>query len=424
MNGIAVFDPANGHWKTVLCPRVELGSENRFYYRSALLKDNLYHSDGGIIQKFSATSGAGEVLPISDGENYELFTVADHLYAANESTIFEIINSGKETRLLVSTRRNPPVTILDREALGIPLLVEGPNHTLRVIGKDKIFSLVNNDWVEDSLAPPRSLTPQTMSQGVLFRDYPGGESKPDSLLYLGAETQSPELVMSQKAKASKFFRQSGYYQRNTNSAIVPTARWKKPEGLALAKLPATTRGSELYLLADHSEAQQILSTNRVLEMNKILPKDGYHAALFCFSRDSSEPQTVLLRFDSADGCPPAIGIDPKLRPPFPRTPPVWMVFGGKFLILGVEKGDVALSTEENAVGAGYKTGIWLVPLSQIDSDIAAQRKLQLTQKSFGRKSRQDLLDQYDKDYNGVIELDEKEVALGDWSFIESELEYD
>jgi hypothetical protein len=371
-SAIAVFDPDSEKLEIIPCPRVDVAVENKFRYRSTIFRGQIYHSNGGEISRYDRKARKWEVLPISNGVNYQLFNVADHLYAADDTSIFEITDSGKSTRLLASTRRNPPVTLLDRQNLGVPLLVEGPNRSLRVIGKDKIFTLMNNDWAEDGAAPKQSWTPQILSWGVLFRYDPDGTSQPDSLSYLATETKAPELLMFQQAEPSKFIRPPDFYHRQTNSVEVSASSWKKPEGLALAKLPAAVNGSDLYLLVDHAQTQNIVDSENVIQMRKISPKGDYHAALLRYSHDTPEPLTVYLRFDSPDGCPPASGIDPEVRPPFPRMPPIWMVFSHQFLILGIEPPERNLTPENNNLGLGYKTGIWLLPLSQLET-IAAQK---------------------------------------------------
>ena len=62
--------------------------------------------------------------------------------------------------------------------------------------------------------------------------------------------------------------------------------WNLPPELSLPNLPAAVRQSVLYLMVDHSEAQDVVNEQQHLIIGKkIFPKDGCHAALLCFSRD-------------------------------------------------------------------------------------------------------------------------------------------
>jgi len=232
-SGIAIFDPATEHLDSISCPRFDVAMANSFHYCTTLFRGEVYHSDGARISRYDRKTQKWEVLPISNGINYELFNVADHLYAADDSTIFEIVDSGKSTRLLCSTRRNPPVTLLDRQNLGTPILTEGPNHSLRVIGKDKTFILANNDWVQEGKAPQHSWTPQIFPEGVLFRYHPGGLGQPDHLSYLAVATNSPELLLLQQGRVQKNLVYNPDQYKRINAALIQAPLWSRPKGLAL-----------------------------------------------------------------------------------------------------------------------------------------------------------------------------------------------
>src|ERR1017187_4204392 len=136
-SAIAILDPALEHWDVIGCPEVDITVQNSLYHRSVLLHGELFNCDGGQIKKFDFQNRQWMILKISDGNNYELFAANGHLYAASRDIIFEISDGGKSTQILASTRRNPPVTALDREDLGTPILLTGPEQSLRVVAKNK-----------------------------------------------------------------------------------------------------------------------------------------------------------------------------------------------------------------------------------------------------------------------------------------------
>ncbi len=63
-------------------------------------------------------------------------------------------------------------------------------------------------------------------------------------------------------------------------------------------------------------------------------------------------------------------------------PPAWMLFTTNFLFCGLESSDMLIPNNElNLIGAVYKPGVWVLPLDQIESAVAAQKQNQLEQKS-------------------------------------------
>ena len=290
-SAIAILNPATEHWDIISCPKEDIESQNNFYHRSTLLHGEVFNCDGGQIKKYDSISQQWQVLPVSNGNNYELFAINGHLYAASGDMIFEILDGGKSTRILASARRNPPASTLDREGLGTPTLFEGPNHSLRVCTSSKIFTWTGNDWHEDSSMPPSSFQPEIFMDGVLFRQAADGLSQPMSLSLLATETNAAELCLFQKMPVPK-----GVISMLPPAVTPPSpnSSWEMPSNLFLANLPAAIRQSDLYLLMDHSEAVQ----------NKVVGKDGYNAALLCFSHDLPLPQKIFLKFDDSDGCPP------------------------------------------------------------------------------------------------------------------------
>ena len=165
---IALFDPALARWDVIECPEAEILAQNNFYHRSALVRGDLFTCNGGQIRKYDFQNQQWRVLAVPDGSNYELFAVNGHLYAASRNMIFEILDGGKSTRILASLRRSPPASALDRQDLGTPTLFAGPDDSLRVSTKNKIFAWTGDDWREVCAAPPASFPAAIFEDGVLF----------------------------------------------------------------------------------------------------------------------------------------------------------------------------------------------------------------------------------------------------------------
>lgn len=374
---IAMLDPAVGHWDVIGCPSVDIGSQNRFYHRTTLLQGRLYNCDGGQIRQYDFTSGQWQALKISDGNQYQLFAVDGRLFAANGNSILEIIDGGKSTRILASTRRQPSVSRLDAKELGSPSLFEGPNDSLRVSAGAKIFTLAGADWQEEMLAPSASFPPEIFPDGVLFRHDGNGLNPALSLAFLSRNASTAELYLRQAGTPFAV----NYVPRRPPAEFA-NPRWPMPPDVCLASLPAAVRQSELYLLVDHSQPQNVYGRPQSgggIVGRIFLPKDktGYNAALLGFSPDVPRTQKLFLNFSAVDSCQPLTGDDPSVAG-FPGPPPAWMGFAGQFLIFGLEVPRDSFGPRmQQHTSVGGKAGVWLMPTSQLDEAIAAQKQIQL-----------------------------------------------
>lgn len=412
---IALFDPATEHWEVIHCPDEAVESQNRFYHRSVLLRGELFTCAAGQIQKYNFQNQQWEVLNISDGNNYELFAINGQLYAANQNVILEIIDGGKSTRILASTRRQPPASALDTQEWGTPTLFSGADHSLRVGAKNQILIWTNDDWSEICPAPPASFTPAIFPDAVLFQSG-GWNTEPARISSLATESNQVEFCLE------KSVRQAGY--PNVANPVAPSnPLWKLPPDLSLPNLSASVWQSDLYLLADQSDsvdAQQHLTTGK-----KNTSPGGYNTILFCFAQGESLPQKIFFNFDPSVGCPPAAGAGSDSRPMIREMglAEPWMLFTTNFLICGRERLE---SLAGNSEPAGYKAGIWLIPRAQLDATLADQKLSQLAQQTQAaatvKQAQQNLFAKYDRNHNGVIDPDEREAALDDPAFIASQLD--
>jgi hypothetical protein len=426
---IAILDPATEHWSVINGFEVGLPERNSYYHRTARLHGELFTCDGGQIRKYDFQNRQWHVLDISDGNNYELFAVNGRLYAADENAIFEIVDGGKATRMMASTRRRPPMSALDTETLGTPTLFAGPHGSLRAgVGK-KVFTWMDKDWREDPITLPAPFSPEIFAEGILFHQVGDGFDRATGVYFLATESSTPELWFRQEQPTPAYVSPANFPRPGANAPPPLEPLWKLPADLILARLPAAVRQADLYLLADHSTAQNIVDEQQhVIVGKKILPQDGYHAALLCYSRDLPEPQKLFLRFDAPEGCPPVTGNDSARGQMLPGKPPIWLLFTPDYLLCGLEKPDNILPGGSGRKGCA--NGIWLVPLAQIEAAVAEQKQIQLTRKTQERaqavvaaeQTRKNLLAKYDRNHDGFIEPNEREEALDDPVFIESELD--
>jgi hypothetical protein len=413
-DGIALLDPATGHWEVLAAPEAGLTTQNRFYNRTTLLGGEVYTCEAGQIQHYDRASQQWQVLPVSDGVNYELFAVAGKLYAASKNQIFEIAADGKSTRLLASNRRQPPASPLDTEDLGTPLLFAGPNHSLRVSTKNNIYAWTGNDWQTVCAAPPAGLAREFDNAGVLF--FADGWKLSGGISRLLLTSNRVEYCLESSDGPGRMA-----------GAAAPTQfEWKLPTPtMILGNLPAALRQNDLYLLVDHAASQDAKAEAQPNSTGKrISAQNGYEAELLCYTYYLPAAAPVYLRFDNAEGCPPVTGHNPATVAMPPALPPGWLEFTPGGLLCGLENPDRWMPGAADKVDSHYKAGVWVLPLAPIDRAVAAQRQAQQSQVAGVAEAakkqqlttaqfQKDFLNKYDHNHNGVLDPEERAEAKDD-----------
>jgi hypothetical protein len=417
---IALLDPVKGEWNVISCPEPALAAQNNLYYRSTLLRGALFTSDGQKIQQYDFQSRRWKVLGLSTEDNFQLFAIRGRLYAANGTTILEIVDGGKSSRVLASTRRNPPASTLDRlPELGIPILFEGADHSLLVWVQNKIYAWAQDDW-QEKIEASSVVQPQLFDAGLLFRTGASSGQLPRIFRFLGGAT-SPTLCLIERVPPEHpEFR--NLYRPTAGSLSPQKPLWRCPEKMALGNLPVALRREDLFLLADRSGVRQIVNDRHLIVKEEIVPHNGCNAELFCFSHELRTPQIVRLKFEAPNGCPPVPGVDLGARWVFGRSPPGWMVFAGDLVCFGLESSGIE-SSEWHRVGC--PPGIWTMAASELEAVSAVERKIQLAEISRERLAiehrQQAVIAKYDRNHNGRVDLEERSDALIDPAFLEMEV---
>lgn len=430
-SAIAIFDPSAEKWDIVTDPVDDfqtLDWTNRSreieysFHDDILFRDDLFLSEDDWIKKFDFRNREWHTLPLSKQEVNRLFAVEGHLFAVSGNAISEITDDEKGTRILASTRRRPAVAVLDSlNDLGSPVLFAGPNKFLRACIGNKIYSWDGKDWPEIF---DFGFIPQTevFEEGVLFKqgihffpyEPPGVQDKHyniETLWILQKDQSKPELCLYEKAKKEPGRNQQGPVEQ------VPEAVWQLPKDESLINSGVTFYRSNLYFFVDHA-----IVTNVADQYHwTVLEKDGYHAQLICLSRDCPDPVVVPLKFDLDRGPAPLKCLADKTSNLLSDDPQLtWLFFSGDQLYIGQKR----------------TLGVWTIPISEVDLAVAAQKQIQLAKKAqekaqaaaAAEQYRQDLekrhqdMGKYDRNHNGVIDPEEKEEALDDPAFIESELD--
>jgi len=421
----AIFNPKDQSWELVRYPSSDDSPDHLPWelerVPAEIFQGRFYFRDEDKIKQYDFPTRQWKTLDVRVQPNTGLDALDGHLYAVNRESIFEITDGGKGTRILASTRRRPAASALDSlDSLGSPVLFSRPNHSLGVVIGSKVFVWNGSDWTGlFSLDFPRS-SPQAeaLDDAVIFRfkspDYSA------MLWFWDKSKPAPELSLYEKSKPPP------YVTLGSKPAPPPAkAVWTSPGGDSLVSAPGTFWKSNLYFFVEHAKVIEVDphltaeeksgekplgSMERGRRQWTITDKDGYHAKLVCLSRDCAEPIVVPLKFDLEHGQPPLYSLGARMAPPGSDAGPTWIFFTSDTLY----------------VGQPEALGIWAIPVSEVEAAVAAQRQVMLGNKARATRDaeqrRKDMLAKYDHNHNGSIDPDEKEAALDDPAYIESEMD--
>jgi TolB-like protein len=368
--GAAWFEPETGNWlAATLTDPISYETRNIFSGHSTVWRGELYTSNNGRLQRFNRQNHAWETKDLAVQGNYRLCNLDGHLYITDYNTIQEVTDDGRGTKLLASIQRQPPASLLDKQgALQKLVLFTDGQHSLRASVHDKIYTWTGSDWQED-FAMPSIFYPESFVDGLLTRSF-GGSGNVSGVFRISGCSNRIETCFSPNPPAvnNRSRPQSGSVSKGFSSPL-----WAMPTNLFVIGLPAALRGSDLYLLADHSEKKRTADNYSVKE--DFLTRDGYHAGLLRYSPDDLRPKKILLRFENAEGCAPLTAMNPEAWPMFTQLPSTWMLFAGGQLCLGVQDpkkvGYLDGADFEQMPGTGHPPGVWIIPLSELDAAFAA-----------------------------------------------------
>jgi TolB-like protein len=368
--GAAWFEPETGNWLTAtLTDPTSYETRNIFSGHSTVWRGELYTSNNGRLERFNRQKRVWETNDLAVQGNYRLCNLDGHLYITDYNTIQEVTDDGRGTKLLASIQRQPPTSLLDKQgALQKLVLFTDGQHSLRASVHDKIYTWTGSDWQED-FAMPSIFYPESFVDGLLTRSF-GGSGNVSGVFRISGCSNRIETCFSPNPPPvnNRSRPQSGSVSKGFSSPL-----WAMPTNLFVIGLPAALRGSDLYLLADHSEKKRTADNYSVRE--DFLTRDGYHASLLRYSPDDLRPKKILLRFENAEGCAPLTAMNPEAWPMFTQLPSTWMLFAGGQLCLGVQDpkkvGYLDGADFEQMPGTGHPPGVWIIPLSELDAAFAA-----------------------------------------------------
>jgi TolB-like protein len=421
---IALLDPETGRCDVIPHPRAPLPVVNwqpgdtSF---NTLFHGELFQSDGNGISRYDANSKAWDALGICTDDNYLLFTVAGRLYAASSRLICEIVERGRETRILASTRRYPPVVELDKlNDLGTPMLFEGPRRSLRVLVRGRVYEWDQTDWRPHGELPETSL-PEASESGTLFR---GGPDRKASMVlqFLSLDKGEPELLLYSPPQPGPGVVGGHGAGPSWAQPAAPRPVWKLPEEFSRGMAGATIHGSDLYVLVSRIRMPPP-GPGGPPPSERVMAPPECHYELLCFSREFKTPERWYLKFDETRGCPPTVFGNGQSRVPPDHVVRPWAIGAGNYLCLGMEGGRTPGMLMTNNLTL---PGVWLVPFSEFERGLAARRANRDRELASAaatiRQLQAEMLAKYDHNHKGRLDPEEKEEALADPLFIESEID--
>jgi TolB-like protein len=430
--GVALFDPASKRWTVAALPESFEEPVGFTSEQSVLWHGELYSSHTGKIRKYDFQKQTWESAGFAMDGGWQFHNLSGRLFITDYNSIQEVTENGRATKLLASIQRQPPVTSLDSQGalMNLVLFTDAQNFVCAAV-HNKVFRWDGADWREIGTALA-SFQPSVFEGGVLFLT-DGWNMRPARISCLDTGSTNVELCLGQPDR-----QRINAPSPNSNDGAKPL--WKLPAELSLPNLSAALWQSDLFLMADHSDKQDIVAEERgtrpdgtlevshVITGSKFASKDGYNVSLFCFSRDLPAAHKVRLKFEANDGCPPMAGIE--FRPGFTMPGTVdnraWIQFTTNLLLFG-----------QYVAPADFKPGIWVASLDLITVELSALKKMQsdtVLQQKFkadqlakevqakDQQARQAFLQKYDRNHNGVIDDDEREAAQDDPYYIKYRLE--
>ncbi len=350
----------------------------------------IYVSDPDAIRHYDLRAKKWNELPFPEQERAQLYVVNDHLYAASSEGIWEILGDGQSAHILASVRRQPAVSSLDSQgSLGKPVLFSGKDHALCAALKGEVFAWGGSDW--KPVLTVKDAQVAINSQGtIFFRAIQSGE--PRELWRLSPnETQAALCLRDDQTTLGGMYNRP--MQRGTNDS---KPLWKSPRGTAIALNPLALDGSTIYVISVPSSTSATTRNSGTARNGRSL-----EANLVCLLPDNREPVTIPIQFDSTAG-------------------PVTLPNAGPSRGAGPW---VESSATDLLIGASGLPGVWILPKSEIQTEI----KRQLALRPPERKKTFDVHDQaqlakYDLNHDGQLDVEEWEAAISDPAFLSLEMD--
>ncbi|PWU16768.1 MAG: hypothetical protein C5B50_12755 [Verrucomicrobia bacterium] len=365
----AVLDPKTSSWEIFECPKGENYSaygwgagqaERRLNF--GIFHGALFFTErSGQVFTCNLTSRRWDRRLVSLEKSSYFFPLADHLYAANEECIVELLDGGDATHLLAARRRRPALSSLDSsDWLGDVVLIPGPTNSVRAFLAGRVFQWSGNDWTPSAQFPPGCM-PEIGRDGTLIRG--AGREYRFDLWLLPHESTNAILCLHEDSDHAGRTPPGYPIPDRLRRKPLTIPNWENLPDASLVQAPATTSDSKIYFLLGQYDL-----TNGPPNMPHIpfVPKPGgpRRSDLVRLDPDTSKPIVVPIILGAEPRPTGSYALDLNLvliSGGWPSrgyghglpwsAPEAWMAFAGDFLLIGHES----------------RAGVWAIPKAEIDA---------------------------------------------------------
>lgn len=332
-----------------------------------------------------------EELRLPTGKGALPVALGNRLFFTTDATIMELLQGG-EFRVLASTRRRPPVTVLDSlDRLDSPALLLTPAGELRVLMGQLVYSYssTSNQWKQVASMPGRC---RVFDGGIMSLKYDSSE-----LWALLGESTKPELLLRQPPPPW-FFPHVALFggKSETNRPV-----WRVPRGIRVLGHDFCLQGEWVWFLV--GSPQFDLETGNEIRLKETA---GRHTLLMGFRRGEGVPISISLRLDFD---PTILSDEAKraIQRPGNASPPVFHWTPKGFII-----------------SRQFVPGFWFVSEAELTPFLRAHALQRETEEGVLEAQRntlrKEVLADFDRNQDGAIDSGEKRAAILDSRYFELE----
>ncbi|MDB6027039.1 MAG: Calcium-binding EF-hand-containing protein [Verrucomicrobiales bacterium] len=350
----------------------------------------VYVCVGETLMKYHLAKKTWEPLPVVVEEGSALCWLNGHLYIQTPQTLAQLAEDGRSIRLLGSTRRNPPVNVLDQLEHLSSLLLAGPQNSLRVLTGTGIYVAAATNWVRSIQLPYGARSAKLDSGAFLNSD--------GQVWFLPKNEDRLELLVD-SPEAPNQRRQRPSIAGIVTNPVAPV--WPQLKERSLLDRPFVAWQNHLCFFRQDGSPTPRQNANFATDGRfvwDVTEVQGRHASFICFDRESPTALNVGLKFDFTKG-------------EFPRleSGAAWLVEGESGLFL---------------LGQSLQ-GCWIIPQSVLTTALTKekQRTRLIEKKEHDKKESVErrLIEKFDQNKNGILELSERELAVADPGYLNSQL---
>lgn len=301
------------------------------------------------LKKWDATAAPWQSPPI-------LFPMGSKLYAANEDTLYELVDGSEETRILASCRRRPAISSLDMLPIYmVRILAAGPGGRPRaIVGGNRydwnIYTWDGQDWNAMIQATHGHLLHDITlgSDATFLKVTPRGQAT--AIWMLPNDGTAVEVALTDS------FKRNTWQPPTTAAQTASQPIWKSPPGIDIKYAAIAGSTTNLFILTTLSFE---FGSSGSWDSYNTAKQNGSHVRLVYCERGQSLPTTIPLKLP-------------------PRKTSSGDNTAGWGEVGELKKTRIWITADENWVlfGQSDVQGVWALPRAEFDDAVVRQRERQ------------------------------------------------